>query len=377
MIAGVLLSTCVALPACGGGDKKQPVAPAAAAADKPAPPPAETEEDRERTRQAAAHQIVPEGSNCLPESLKEQSAPRLELAAVGGEAIICAIDTERERLLGPVACWKVDLASGGVEYQKAAPMPGRGLSVKLHNGCARTYCLPKAAAAGAKLAHLVWSPDAAKVAVSAGDEIHIFDATTKERSSHFSVRGDQGVAGDLTRLSWVGDTIFVEASDGGSGGGVWMFKAADGAPGGALESIGKAAKPLTTRGGSFVVLDENRVAVAEQGFSSIVSFEVDSGKRAKLVRKLPKSPCKGDEATAYWSDAPDKLSPKCKDHMTKHFSHFIGADAVAGKKSMLVLLREARLGELAVLDSKTLAETRPPIRLAWCEAAGGAPAGEK
>ena len=46
-----------------------------------------------------------------------------------------------------------------------------------------------------------------------------------------------------------------------------------------------------------------------------------------------------------------------------------GATAVMGSKSLLVLLRGPRLGELAVMDPKSLAEKRA-IKLPWCEAGG-------
>ena len=52
------------------------------------------------------------------------------------------------------------------------------------------------------------------------------------------------------------------------------------------------------------------------------------------------------------------------------FAHLIGADAFAGKRSLLALLREPRFGELAVMDAKTLAETRT-IRTPFCEDAEG------
>jgi len=370
-IAGLSIAS---LPACGGG-KKAPKDPALNdGASKKRPPPPETEEDREKKRMAAAKQIVPEGSNCLPDALKEPNAPRLELAAINGEAVICAIDNERDRMLGPVACWKVDVQTGDLEYQKPAPIPGRGFPVKLVDRCARGYCLPKDAKGDGKAAYMAWNPDGSKVALHVGDEIHLFDASSKARESSFPIRGDKGVASDPTALYWVGDVIFVEASDGNANSPVWAFKAADGAQMGALEGIGKGAKPLSTHGGSFVILDEARIAVTEQGFTSVVTYEVASGKRAKLVRKLPKTPCKAEETEAYWKDQMDKVPAKCKEHMTKNFGPLVGADAVAGKKNLLVLLRDARLGEMAVMDAKTLAEAKA-IRLPWCSDEGGG--GEK
>lgn len=356
---------CAALPACGGGGKKAPKEPIVEGDGKKLPPAPETEEDREKKREAAARQIVPEGSNCLPAALKEASAPRLELATVDSEAVVCAIDAERDRLLGPVACWKVDVLTGGLTYQPGKALPGRGISVKVDDRCARGFCLPKDAKGDAKIAHMVWSPDGSKVAVNFGDDILIYDAASKARESSFTIRGDKGVTADPIRLSWVGDSIFVEASDGATNSPVWVFKAADGAPKGPIEAIGKATKPLSTHGGSFVVLDPNRVGISEQGFSTVVTYDVDTGKRAKLVRRLPKSPCKAEETDAYWTDAMDKVPAKCKEHMTKTFAYLVGADAVAGKKNLLVVLRDARIGELGVLDAKTLAESRS-IKLTWC-----------
>jgi hypothetical protein len=375
VIARVLLPigiSCISigsLAACGGG-KKAPQDPQVNDPAKRAAAAPETEEDREKKREAAARQLVPEGSNCLPTALKAAGAPHLQIAAINRQAVVCAVDHERERLLGPVACWKLDVQDGNLEYQKASPLPGHGFPAKLHDRCARGYCLPKDAKTDAKVAHMTWSPDGSKVAVHAGDDIHLFDASSKARESSFSIRGDKGVSGEPKGLYWVGDSIFVEASDGGANSPVWIFKAADGTQMGALEGIGKGAKPLSTHGGSFVILDEERVGVNEQGFSSLFIYEVATGKRSKLVRKLPKTPCKAEEEGAYWTEQADKVPAKCKEHMEKNFGHFVGADAFAGKKSMVVLLRPARLGELAVLDAKTLAETRT-LKMPWCDEGGG------
>lgn len=380
VIAYVLLplfALCGPLVGCGGS-KKAPKDPVVKdGMRKSSPPPPETEEDREKKRRDAAHQIVPEGSNCLPEALKGDSAPRLQLTLVHSDAIVCAVDGERDRLLGPVGCWVVDLGSGALKYQAPAPLNGHGFAVKLSDHCARGYCLPKDAKVEAKIAHIVWSPDASKVAVAAGDDVHLFDAASKAHEKSFSIRGDKGVTGDPVGLYWASDAIFVEASDGGPAAQVWMFKAEGGAPQGALEGIGKGAKPLSTHGGSFLLLEPERVAVAEQGFSSVVTYEVSSGKRAKLVRKLPKTPCKADETAAYWSDALDKVPAKCKEFMDTTFGAFVGADAIEGTKSLVVLLRGARLGEIALLDkSRALAESKA-VKLPWCDAGDGGGGGSK
>jgi hypothetical protein len=364
----------VALLACGGGKKavEEPKSDDTAAVKAP-PPKAETEEDRERKRHAEAIQIIPDGATCLPGDLRKPNAPRLELAAIGSDAVVCAIDQDRTRLLGPVGCWSIAVGGdhpGALTYQPAAPLPGRGLAVMFDDRCARGYCLPKDAKVPADpVALITWNLDNSKVAVLSAGWIHVYDAASKAHESAFELKG---LAGEPTAIHWNGEAIFVEAGDGTTSA-VWGFKP-DGTPTGALEPIsGKG--PLSTKGGSFILLDKTRVAVSEQGMSTLTIFETDTGKRSKLVRKLPASACKKDELDALWKDPNAAASPKCKDFVTKTFSHLTGADAVAGTKNFLVLLRGPRLGELAVIDSKTLAE-RKAIKMQWCDDVAAEAAGK-
>jgi hypothetical protein len=172
-------------------------------------------------------------------------------------------------------------------------------------------------------------------------------------------------------LAWNAEALFVEASDGTTSP-VYVFKP-DGTAVGPIEALGtgKDRAPLSTHNGSFMLLDKTRVAISEQGMSALTIYESDTGKRTKLVRKIPASPCKKDELEALWRDPAAPATSKCKDFMAKNFAHLVGADAVAGTKNLLVMLRGPRLGELAVIDAKTLAE-RKSIKLPWCDA--GAPA---
>ena len=167
-----------------------------------------------------------------------------------------------------------------------------------------------------------------------------------------------------TALHWVGDALLVEGSDAGPFSAVWVYKA-DGTQDGPIEAIGsKDHKPLSTFGGSFSILDKTRVAIAERGFSFLTIYEVDTGRRSRMVRKLPKAPCKADELDAYWKGT-EVASPKCKDALVKSYGDLIGATAVAGRQSLLVMMRGSRLGELGVLDGTSLAEKKT-IKLPWC-----------
>ena len=296
------------------------------------------------------------------------AGPKVNLAAIESAAVVCAVDIDESRLLGPVGCWSVDLATGTLTSKAAAPLPGHALPVNLDDRCARGYCLPKDALLPADaVAHMVWNPELTKVAVLTGDKIHVFDAPSKAHESTFSIRGDKGAVGEPTALHWNASTLFVEASDGTSSG-VWAF-GVDGAAQGALEPLGgKDKAPLSTHNGSFVVLGDSRVGISEQGMSALTTYETDSGKRARLVRKVAGAGCKKAELDGYWKDPSTAISTKCKDFIAKNYAHLVGADVVAGK-NLLVLLRGPRLGELAVLDAKSLAELRA-IKMPWCDAGG-------
>jgi hypothetical protein len=356
------------LGGCGGGDKK-PVKKPVVKDDQPKDPPPETEQDREAKRKAAALAIVPDGSSCFPVSLKDANAPRLELAAVNKEAMICATDVDRARLIGPVACWKVGIGDGSLVYQPPMPLPGRSISVKLDDRCARGYCIPKDAKVPEdKIVHMATNPDGSKLVVVSGDDAHIFDAASRTRESGFSIRGDKGVTNTPSAVHWIGSSIFIEGADDGPAAYVFNFKS-DGQAAGPLMTLGGKETMASTAGGSFIVLDDTRVAISQKGFSDVTTYEVESGKRSKIQRKVNNGPCKPAEVELFWTEGGD-VPAKCKDHMQKTFGHLIGADAVAGKTNLLVLLRGSRLGELAVLDVKNLSEKKS-IKLPWCEAAGG------
>jgi len=368
---GYVLGVCtISLLACGGGGKK-PV-------KKPKPKPdveeqakPETEEDRAKKRHDLAVKIIPEGSSCLPTSLKEEGAPRLELAANGTDAILCAIDEDKERLLGPVGCWKVNLATGALTYKDSDLLPSRGVAVMLDDRCARGYCLPKDAKVAGKTALMAKNADGSKVAVLVGDDVHLFNAGSKEHESTFSIRGEKGVTNDPVAVHFVGDHIVVEGAEQGPYSAVWVFKS-DGTQVGPVTNLGggKDEKPISTYKGSVSILDKNRIGVSEHGMETLTTYQVDNGARAKLVRKLKTKPaCKAAELDAYWHDG-DKVTDKCKDSIEKIDGHLMGATAVAGAKSLLVLLRGSRLGELGVLDAKSL-EEKKVIKLPWCSGDGG------
>jgi hypothetical protein len=173
-------------------------------------------------------------------------------------------------------------------------------------------------------------------------------------------------------VAWIGGTFFIEGMDDGPFAAVWAFKE-DGTAVGAIEALGaKEPKALSTYGGSFLVLDKERVAISEHGLTTLTTYDVATGKRAKITRKVPKPPCKPAEIESFWLEDLEKVPAKCKDALARDFGPFVGADALAGKNNHLFALRGPRMGELAVIEPKALTEKKDKlIKLAFCDAAGG------
>ena len=283
----------------------RPVQPAAAAGTT-------SESEREAERRKAATAIVPAGSACLPNELRSPSAPRLELAAIGSSAVVCAIDQNPARLLGPVACWTVQISGenpGAITYTEPVPLPGRGMPVTLDGRCARSYCLPNDAAVPAdSIAQIVWSEEAERVAVLAGDTVHVYNAATKAHERSFSIRGDRGVTSEPIAIYWNGNAIFIEASNHTTSP-IWVFKL-DGTALGPIEAVTGTTVP-STRHGSFLLLRPDRVAISEDGFSTLTTYEPETGKRTRLTRKLRASTCKKTELDVLWNHLRVGASPAC------------------------------------------------------------------
>jgi hypothetical protein len=375
-LIGIICFGFVLTAACGGGPdkKKKPTKPKTGntkpkVVDKP-----ETEADREKKRLAAALEIVPDGTNCLPATLKPaELAPILEIGVLDGAPVMCAIDTDEGRLLGPVACWTLSLQSGELTYRAPASLPGRSYPVRIDGTCARGFCLPDdVAIPSPPIAHIAWSQGGDKVALAiAGDapEVHIFGA---EDQAHQGVikpmdaaHADKALPTELTGIVFVGDVVAAVGSPGDGGAPVFLFKT-DGTPAGAVERLGGKAKGrVSVTNGSVSVFGENAIALNEDALTTLTTMETATGKRAKLVRKPPKTSCKTKDIEALIAGGDNKASAKCKKDFARHYAPLIGATVVQGKKNHLVLLRGDRYGELAVVDAKTLVENRH-FPAAWC-----------
>ncbi len=348
---------------CGGSAKKTTGKPKTKIANKKSTK-GKTEADYVKERMKAIHAIVPEGSTCLPE---EKLTYQLTLA--GEEIILCGNDADRERALGQIACWSVDKASHALTYKGETALPGRSTLVKTEAGCARGYCPPTKLPAGP--AHIAWSSDSSKVAVVVGTTASLFEADSKKHLSDINLadeaQAEKAVKGNITDFAFVGDTLFVVGAESAAVANVWMFKA-DGTAQGTVGSPNPKEKaPISVHAGSLVVLDSDHVGLSEAGLSALYSVEVSTGKRSKIVRKLPKFACSSKELAAYWSMDGSAVPDKCKTSLDAAVGGFIGSDLIAGKKAMLGTLQGKP--ELVVLDLKNLAE-KTTIKLAVCGAEG-------
>ncbi|MBP9084498.1 MAG: hypothetical protein KBG15_00205 [Kofleriaceae bacterium] len=363
VLAGLAAATLVA--SCGGSSKKGTRKPKSKIAIKK-PGKGKTEADYARERANAIHAIVPEGSSCLPEEKLN-----LQVALLGEEVVLCGNDTDAERALGQIACWTIDKATGGLTYKAPAPLLGRAMMVKTEVGCARGYCPPTKLPAGA--VHVAHSTDGAAAVVVVGTTASIFDVASKQHKFEFDLAAAElaanAISGNVVDMVFVGDTLFVAAGATPSMTKVWMFKT-DGKGLGPVGSPNPKEKdPISVHAGSLSVLDADHVGLSEAGMSALYSIEVSTGKRTKLVRKLPKFSCTPKELAAYWSMAGSEVAAKCKNTVDSAMGPFIGADFIAGKKAMLGSLRGSRRGELVVLDLKTLAE-KTTIKLKVCSSDG-------
>lgn len=368
------------LVACGGGgsakkESKKPVAKKTTKgkSGKPATKKPMTEEDRAKKREDQANKLVAADSTCLPSVLKDPASKlSLELGAVGSEAILCAMDHDEDRLLGAAGCWTVDLAAGALKFRDRSAIPGRGYHAAIERGCVRGFCLPKDQEVPAGQPALIsWSLDGSQVAVAAGDQVHLFDAASKDLAKSIALRdpaqGDKVMPGTAKSMWFLGENLFFHGGEAGSTS-IWAYKT-DGSASGQLMGLGKGNEPVAMGHGSFSLLDKDRVAVSERGLSTLTIFEVGPGKRSKLVRKISNGPCRSAQVEAFFStEAPADIPPKCASHLKNTFGEFMGTTIVAGSKNFLAALTGARIGELAVIDSKNLSEKRS-IKLPWCESA--------
>jgi hypothetical protein len=366
-LALLLSSVALSSTGCGGSSKKGSTTAAKKkkAAGKKAEEKAMTEADFAAERAKASKQIVAEGSTCLPnEKLDWQVSVQGDTEAFH----LCAIDTDPARALGVVACWNINRESNALEPIAAEPSPGQSFVAKADLGCIRGYCPPTKLEDGAT-GHIAWSTDGKHAAVLTGDTLHIFDADKKpikEIKVADSALAGKAVAGTPAGLAFVGDVAFVVGSDSKPTAGVWMFKTDGTAVGPVMSPNPKEKAPLSIHAGSLSVLDKDHVGVSESGLSTLTVVEASTGKKSRMVRKLPKLACKPAELTSFFA-ADGKEGDKCKASAEPAFSSYIGANMfMTKKKSIVASLRGSRRLDLSVLDSKTLAE-KTVITLTGCK----------
>jgi hypothetical protein len=356
--------------ACGGGKKPVKKPDPKPVVTKPVPKP-ETAADRAAKRLAAAQAIVADGATCAPATLKGSGEVVLQLGAIDSKPVLCATDVKAGRLLGPIACWTVDTKGGELAYRAPAPLPGVPFQVGIDGRCALERCLPEGAETGDGTAWMAVNVAGDSILL-VGDVVHVFGADNTAKGQiklRDTTHADKALVGEVTAAAFVGDMVYV--AGGGEGGHkVFGFKL-DGTAQGAVERLGGADKgPISIIAGALSPFGDKHVAIVEAGLTSMLTVEVATGKRAKLVRKPPKTACKAKELAAFAAGDKDKIGSKCLTALGKHFEPYVGAMFVQGVNNHLALLRGGRDGALVKLDGKTLVENAE-FPEPWCGTEGG------
>lgn len=305
-----------------------------------------------------AYALVPPASTCLPAVAHDESKLRLDIAAIGDSARMCAFDNDPERLLGPVGCWNVDLVASTLTYQEPAPLPGRGFAMRVDGTCVRGMCLPEAPKN--PTVQIAYSLDGQQAAVLADRRIHLFDTASSAHQSDFTI---EQKADAVAAIHFLGKQLLVQTR--GDDGAVWVYEP-DGTQIGPITTTSRDSTPLPWRSGGVALLDASRIAIGERGFEVMTTIDLASNAETRLARKPPtKLRCKPAELEAFWSDpTSDKVGADCKTSLAP-LAPFVGATLIAGRTNFLALLRGDRIGQLAILDGKTLVEKRA-ISLPWC-----------
>lgn len=299
---------------------------------------------------------------CLPKAHKGETR---QLGLVEGAPVLCTVVAGEAQSGSRVsACWDVDLKTGSLATRAPAQLPGHGMSVALDaKGCYDGYCLGKP-----EEGEIIVSPstDGRHLVIHANLTARVFDVKTKKLVNSFGFRPEKGkdddaVSNAVVDVLYVGDTIYAVGSDAGPYIGVWAFKD-DGTPRGLIKEGGDSFSVYT---GTWSVIDDGRVAFSDEGMRRLLILSSKDGKRKLLKRRVKVAPCKEGDISAYLGESTD-VPAACKKHIEKVFAPYLGATIAAMPGGdLLFALADKSGSELAVLDSKSLAEKKR-IKLKQC-----------
>lgn len=305
------------------------------------------------------------GGDCLPRALKDKHGKLwLSLGSVGGAPVACVFDDKRV-----VACWDVDIKNHALHARAAAPLPGHSYRVPVVGGCAAGWCgldVDTGDAGDPPTAVVATSTDGAHVAVgiTVGDfaqrTISIYDASTRKRVRTFT----PSISNILVDLCYVDDRVFVIGSDAGPFVGVWSARD-DGSETHFIEDAHGTMFNISL--GGIRVLDEHRVALTDMSSEMMAIVTARSGDRVDvaLPPRLRRGCSAGDLESLEEFNEP--VGAACKQYLRREVIPYLGAPMIAqGDGTIVVALHDDALGQLAILDARTMREKKR-VRLPICK----------
>ena len=172
-----------------------------------------------------------------------------------------------------------------------------------------------------------------------------------------------------TAIHWVGDAMFVEGTDGTTSArlGVQARRHA-GRPDRGARRQGPASRSRPQR----LVLASStrtRVAIAEQGFSTLTIYEVDTGKRAQArPQDAEAGPPARPTSSTRSGRSGDKVTDKCKESLEQELRRTWSVPTPSPAQELRSCCCAARgSASSRVLASARRSPRRRAIKLPWCE----------
>jgi len=306
---------------------------------------------------SAAAGVADAAPACLP-ALATRPGSELTLGSIAGVPLACV--ARGAKVLG---CWDIDPRSGTLTARAVSAPPGRSIEAAPDaKGCVDGYCLPATGTAPERV--LMATSTDGRHAVIGGwgsGAVAVFDTRTKKllRSFDYSGKTDDTIIGNsVVGLLYIGNMLYVRGSDAGPYEAVFAIKD-DGTRLGQLTD-GKEAL-FSIDEGSASALDAERLALTDAFFQQLVIISAKDNSRTVIKRPFVLGPCSEDDL-----DVTEPPKKSCEKHFAKTFAPYSGAELVAlpGGDLLLALSGKA-VGQLALLDSKTLVEKRR-LRMPIC-----------
>lgn len=289
----------------------------------------------------------------------------LQLGVMAGKPVACVVRGHPpfppDR---PLACWDLDLATGAMTSRAAAPLPGRGYAVAFDRDCADGYCLPSDEMRDApepdERYTLATSTDGQRAVLwtaMRGSAGVVFDQRSRRVVAAIDASDDEGSADDaIVALAFVGSRIVRTGANAGIDERFLGWTA-----------TGKRARMTAAmEEAGLQVLSDHELGFVSALGTVLTTIDVASGRRRVATRVIAE--CNAQDREHLRTDALEAAAvrPACAAVWPRVGAPYVGAEWIhLPGGAYAVALTGAQVGELAILDGRTLRETRR-VPLARC-----------